>query len=51
LDALHQVLQALLSDTVEKLLGTNPETVQTPDYPLNKSTLQNSIEQGSSWVN
>ena len=47
LDALRQVLQALSSATVEKLLGTNPDSVQTPDSPLNKLTLQNAIGQSS----
>lgn len=47
LDALRQILQTLSSATVEKLLGTNADTVQTSEYPLNKSTLQNAIEQGS----
>ena len=44
LEALHQVLQVFLSATVEKILGTNADTVQTPNYPLNKLTLQNAIE-------
>jgi predicted transposase/invertase (TIGR01784 family) len=43
LDALRQVLQSLSSANVELLLGTNPDTVQTPEYPLNKSALQNAI--------
>ncbi len=47
LDALHQVLQALRCATVEKLLGTNADTIQTPNYPLNKLTLQNAIGQSS----
>jgi hypothetical protein len=46
-DALHQVLQVLSSATVEKLLGTNPDSVETPDSPLNKLTLQNAIGQSS----
>ncbi len=47
LDALRQVLQPLSSATVEFLLGTNPDNVQTPDSPLNKLTLQNAIGQSS----
>ena len=48
LDALRQVFQSLSSATVEKLVGTNLDTVQTPEYPLNKSALQNAIFQSSS---
>ena len=33
--------------TVEFLLGTNPDSVQTPDSPLNKLTVQNAIGQSS----
>ncbi len=44
LDALRQVLQPLSSATVEFLLGTNPDSVQTPESPLNKQMLQNAIE-------
>jgi len=33
--------------SVEFLLGTNPDNVQTPDSPLNKLTLQNAIGQSS----
>ncbi len=44
LDALRQVLQLLSSATVEFLLGTNPDSVQTPESPLNKQMLQNAIE-------
>jgi hypothetical protein len=28
----------------EFLLGTNPDTVQSPSYLLNKSALQNAVE-------
>ena len=51
LDALRNVLQSLSSANVERLLGTNPDTVPSPSYPLNKSALQNAIFQGSEWVN
>jgi hypothetical protein len=44
LDALRQVLQPLSSATVEFLLGTNPDSVQIPESPLNKQRLQNAIE-------
>ncbi len=44
LDALRQVLQPLSSATVDFLLGTNPDSVQTPESPLNKQMLQNAIE-------
>lgn len=47
LNALRQVLQVLRCATVEFLLGTNPDTIQTPDSPLNKLTLQNAIGQSS----
>ncbi len=43
LDALRQMLQALSSATVEKLLGTDTGIVQTPESPLNKQMLQNAI--------
>ena len=46
LDALRNVLQSLSSANVERLLGTNPDTVPSPSYPLNKSALQNAIFQG-----
>jgi len=46
LEARRQVLQPLSSATVEFLLGTNPDTVPSPSYPLNKSALQNAIFQG-----
>ncbi len=44
LDALRNLLQPLSSATVEFLLGTNPDTVQSPSYPLSKSALQNAVE-------
>ncbi|HEY9603398.1 MAG TPA: hypothetical protein V6C85_17410 [Allocoleopsis sp.] len=44
LEALQQVLQSRSSATVEKLLGTNTDAVQTPEYLLNKSTLQHALE-------
>jgi predicted transposase/invertase (TIGR01784 family) len=47
LDALHQVLQVNRCATVEKLLGTNADSVQAPGSPLNKLTLQNAIRQSS----
>jgi predicted transposase/invertase (TIGR01784 family) len=47
LDALHQVLQVNRCATVEFFLGTNPDSVQTSDSPLNKLTLQNAIGQSS----
>jgi hypothetical protein len=46
LEALRNVLQSLSSANVERLLGTNPDTVPSPSYPLNKSALQNAIFQG-----
>lgn len=46
LEALRNVLQPLSSANVERLLGTNPDTVPSPSYPLNKSALQNAIFQG-----
>ena len=44
LDALRNLLQPNSSATVEFLLGTNPDMVQSPSYPLNKSALQNAVE-------
>lgn len=44
LEALRTVLQSLSSATVEFLLGTNPDTFQSPSYPLSKSALQNAVE-------
>ncbi len=51
LNALRNVLQPLSSANLERLLGASPDTVQTPEYSLNKSALQNAIFQGSSWGN
>lgn len=43
LTALHQVRQTLLKSTIEEVSETNSETT-TPDYALNKQTLQNAVE-------
>ena len=47
LTALHPVRQTLLKSTIEEVSETNTETT-TSDYPLNKQTLQNAVEQSSS---
>lgn len=44
LEARRQVLSGLLSATVEKLLKTNPDTLDTGESPLNKAMLHHAIE-------
>lgn len=44
LEAWRQVLSGLLSATVEKLLKTNPDTLDTGESPLNKAMLHHAIE-------
>jgi len=43
IEAIDQVLQCRLRDTVEKLLEIDGDAVAIPEYPLNKLILQNAI--------
>jgi len=45
----HQIRAGLLMATVDKLLGKNSDTQETPSVPVNKAMVQNAIESGESF--
>jgi len=47
--AWRQIRSGLLSAMVEKLLGRNSDTQETPSVSVNKAMVQNAIESGESF--